>query len=174
MKKKILSVILALPLMAAAATTAFAKTNALEEAISKVSKKIANSQEIPQSAKLAFIDFRETATGQHMNMSFAIEDELGIALIREMPGRIMIRQENMQKSRTEEKNEIFYDLAHLQEFAKQSKANYIIGGNYHFDSENVIININVVNTENGIILFSERIKIRRADLSRKLQPGTIN
>jgi len=170
MKKKILPLLLALPFLTAASIS-FAKTNALEDAIAKASKKIAGSQEIPSDAKFAFIDFCETATGKHMNLSFAIEDELSIALIREMPGRIMLKYGNSAvNSVSEEKQDIFQDLAHLQDFSKKAKADYIIGGNYHFDSENATININVINTSDGIILFSERIKIRRSELSKKLLP----
>ena len=169
MKKTIFFITIAAALIAAAQPV-YAKTNPLEDAIIKTSRKIAKSPEIPQNAKFAFTDFRETATGRIMNLSLAIEDELSIALIREMPGRLTIKDNNASVSKEEEKKEVFSALEDLQEYAKKTDANYIIGGSYYFDSENAVIHVNVVNTADGIILFSERIKIKRSDLAKKLQP----
>lgn len=172
--KKTMFFLVAMSLIATiTAQPAFAKNNFLEDAIIKTSKKIAKSPEIPQNAKFAFMDFCETATGRKMNLSLAIEDELSIALIREMPGRLMIKNSNASVSKDEGNKEIFTDLAELQAYAKKTDANYIIGGSYYFDSENAVINVNVINTADGIILFSERIKIKRSDLAKKLQPENI-
>lgn len=166
---------LAMPLaLMFAAVPASARSTALEDALTKASKKIAGRAEIPQDAKFAFLDFRETTSNLRLNLSYAIEDELSIALIREMPGRLMIKNstESLLSKISADRETLFNNLENLQSFGSIAGADYLISGSYYFDSEYAIININVISLKNGLMLVSERIKVKRAELSRKLQPKT--
>lgn len=170
--KKTLFTILVIPALLLMAMPSYSKTNAMEDAIAKTSRKISNSQDIPSDAKFIFTDFRETASGKKMNLGFAIEDELCISLIREMPGRLAVRHEKNQPTEENRGTETVFDsLEAMREYAESLHASYIIGGNYYFDKEYATISVNVIRAEDGMIIFSERIKIRISDLSKKLQPS---
>lgn len=173
MNKTIIAVLILPILMLSAVMELNAKSNALEDALNRVSKKIAQSTEIPLDAKFAFIDFRETTTNKRLSLSYAIEDDLSIALIREMPGRLVIKNnsETILSSILLCRDNVFDTLENINSFGKKSAANYIISGGYYFNKNNAVITVNVINAESGIILFSERIKLSREAISKTLFPN---
>ncbi|MBP5287975.1 MAG: hypothetical protein J6Z08_08775 [Elusimicrobiales bacterium] len=174
-KKILLISALSVLAMMPAVSVSAKKNSALEDELSRVSRRIAHSEDIPADAKFAFMDFCETTTAQRLNLSYAIEDELSIALIREMPGRLLIKNNTdlIFNELSATRRDVFRDLENLKRFSKKAEANYLISGNYYFDSEYAVININVIRTCDGIILFSERISIKRTDLPKTVLPEAV-
>ena len=170
--KKFLSILFLMPILFAWEMPLHARGGVLEDSILRISRKIADKAKEAKNSKFAFTDFCETATGKNINLGYAIEDELSIDLIREMPGRLAVRHDKKSTSNVPVSN-IFTDLTGIKNYAKSVSAEYLIGGSYYYDKEYAVININVIKAEDGIIIFSERVKIRIADLPKKLNPGNI-
>lgn len=158
------------------AGTSNAKTDPIEDALTKISKKIAVNADIDKNAKLAFMDFTESETQQRLKLSYTIEDDLSVSLIQEMPGRFIIKNNAYQTlgQLNITRETLFNTCENITNFGKAAAADYIISGTYRFDKDNVIINVNVINTSTGIILFSERVKINKTIISKTLLPDFKN
>jgi TolB-like protein len=134
-----------------------------DKALIKVANDVSNSPNIPQKAKLVVIGFQESSTKQQLLLSSAIEDDLSGNLIKKMPGRIIAKNhiDTVLKELKITREDIF-DSKNRKQFGKLLSADYIVTGSYWIADKMVNINIVIVDIENGVAVFSDRIKVKES------------
>jgi TolB-like protein len=141
----------------------FGDLSPFEKELTKIATEIAASPDIPKGTKLAVLGFQDSATKEQMLFSSIIEDDLAGVLIKKMRGRVIAKNhiETVLKELKISKEDVF-DQKNRKEFGKLLAADFIVTGSYWIADELININIVVVDIENGLALFSEKLKVKES------------
>ena len=142
---------------------AYGALSPFEKELIKISNQIAASQHIPKGTKLAVLGFQESATKAQMLFSSIIEDDLAGALINKMPGRIIAKNhiETVLRELKITREDVF-DQKNRKQFGKLISADFIVTGSYWIGDGMVNVTIVVVDVENGLALFSGKLKLKQS------------
>ncbi|MDR3048335.1 MAG: CsgG/HfaB family protein [Elusimicrobiota bacterium] len=140
-----------------------------DKALIQTAITISKTSRIPQGAKMVVIGFKESSSKKQLKLSSVIEDDLSNALINKMPGRIIAKNhiDTVLKELKITRDDVF-DSNNRKQFGKLLSADLIVTGSYWFGDGMVNINIEVVNIENGLAIFSDRVKVKQSVFSRDL------
>ena len=146
-----------------------AKFSSLEDALGRSAAKIAADAHIPQNSKMAVVGFSDSVSKARWGISNIIEDDLTSFLIEKMPGRVIAKShiDTVLKELKITRDDIF-DSKNRKQFGKIASADILVSGNYWVNRQEVFIVINVVNIENGLAYFSDRIRVPKSQLDKSM------
>ena len=172
MKKTFIRCLLCLLFCAAAMPVFAAKFSSLEDALGRTAAKIAQDNNIPKNAKLAVVGFSDSVSKARWGISNIIEDHLTSFLIEKMPGRVVAKShiDTVLKELKITRDDIF-DSKNRKQFGKIASADILVSGNYWVNRREVFVVINVVNIENGLAYFSDRIRIPKSQIDKSMIGG---
>lgn len=146
-----------------------AKYSTLEEALAETANQIVASDHIPSRATLAVVGFTESTSRVRLPISNVLEDDLTSYLIELRPKRVVAKShiDTVLKELRVTRDDLF-DSRHRKQFGKLASADLIVCGTYWINNQHVIVNITVVDIEQGLALFSHRVKIRKSQFAKYL------
>ena len=141
----------------------------LEDALTQTAAKIAQNAFIPKNSKMAVVGFLESTSRVRYPLSSVLEDDLSGFLIEKAPGRVIAKNhiDTVLRELKISRDDIF-DTRNRKQFGRLASADLIISGNYWINRREVVIVVNVVNIENGLALFSNRVRIRKSQFDKAL------
>ncbi|MDR0823030.1 MAG: CsgG/HfaB family protein [Endomicrobium sp.] len=140
-----------------------------DKALIQTANNISKSPNIPKNTKMVVMGFKESSSRKPLKLSAVIEDDLSNTLINKMPGRIIAKNhiETVLKELKITRDDVF-DSKNRKQFGKLLSADLIITGSYWLGDGMVNINIEVVDIENGLAIFSDRVKVKQNLFSKDL------
>ena len=146
-----------------------AKYYTLEEALAETADQITASNHIPAKATLAVVGFTESTSRVRLPLSNVLEDDLTSFLIERRPRKVLAKShiDTVLRELRVTRDDLF-DSRHRKQFGKLASADLIVCGTYWINSQHVIINVTVVDIEQGLALFSSRVKIRKSQFAKYL------
>lgn len=146
-----------------------AKYYTLEEALSETADQIVASGHIPSKATLAVVGFTESTSRVRLPLSNVLEDDLTSFLIERRPRKVLAKShiDTVLRELRVTRDDLF-DSRHRKQFGKLASADLIVCGTYWINNQHVIVNITVVDIEQGLALFSHRVKIRKSQFAKYL------
>ena len=146
-----------------------AKYYTLEEALTETADKIDASNQIPAKANLAVIGFTESTSRVRLPLSNILEDDLTSFLIERRPKKVLAKShiDTVLRELRVTRDDLF-DSQHRKKFGKLASADFIVCGTYWINRQHVVINITVVDIEQGLAFFSHRVKVRKSQFAKYL------
>ena len=146
-----------------------AKYYSLEEALAETADQIVSSAHIPAKSTLAVVGFTESTSRVRLPLSNVLEDDLTSFLIERRPRKVLAKShiDTVLRELRVTRDDLF-DSRYRKQFGKLASADLIVCGTYWINSQHVIINITVVDIEQGLALFSHRVKIRKSQFAKYL------
>jgi len=144
-----------------------AKKYTLESALQETADLIAAEQLIPANANIAVVGFVESTTRARWPLSSTLEDDLSSFLITKRPGKVIAKNhiDTVLRELRITRDDLF-DSQKRKQFGKLASADLLVSGTYWVNRQTVIINITVVNIENGLGLFAHRVKVRKSEFAK--------
>lgn len=89
--------------------------------------------------------------------------------MKKPPGRVIAKNhiDTVLRELKISRDDIF-DTRNRKQFGRLASADLIISGNYWINRREVVIVVNLVNIENGLALFSNRVRIRKSQFDKAL------
>lgn len=146
-----------------------AKRHTLESALQETADLIAQEPLIPANANIAVVGFVESTTRARWPLSSTLEDDLSSFLITKRPGKVIAKNhiDTILRELRITRDDLF-DSKKRKQFGKLASADLLVSGTYWVNRQMIVINITVVNIENGLGLFAHRVKVRKSEFAKDI------
>jgi len=148
---------------------AYAKNVTLEEGFAQIANEISTNPNISKNATMAVIGFQESTRKQRLFLSSIIEEDLTVYLIEKRPGKVIAKNhiDTVLGELKLTRDDIF-DGKNRKQFGKLVSADLLVSGTYYINKKDLIVNVTVIDIENGLAYYSKSIKIKISEISPNL------